>query len=96
MTSTGDVTTLSADGNSPFRTFKGPVRLSLTGDFGTGTAKLQANDPGGNVVDIAGGSFTAATDTLYDFPEGAKTELRVNLASSSAPDLLVWLQGTKV
>ena len=92
MASTGYEETLSADGQTVAQQIGGPVRLSLTGDFGTGTAKLQAMTPTGNWVDVANGSFTAATDTLFDFPQQANNNLRVDLASSSSPTLVVWLQ----
>ena len=89
----GDRQTLTANGTTTFRRFIGPVRLSLTNDFGTGTAKLQCKDPSDATVDVANGSFTATTDTIFDFPVGAINELAVNLASSSGPDLDIWIQG---
>ena len=94
MAVTGVRTALSADGNTGEYTAYGAVRLSLTGGFGSGTAKLQAKDPGDNWVDVANGSFTAVTDTIFDFPDFSKNVLRVNLASSTSPTLVVWLQGT--
>ena len=93
MAVTGTFDTLTADGNSSPHRVIGPVRLSLTNDFGTGTAKLQAQAPDGSWVDVANGSFTAATDTLFDFPEFSQNNVRVNLASSSSPDLDIWIQG---
>jgi len=92
MSTTGYEETLSADGQTTAQNIGGPVRLSLTGDFGTGTAKLQAQTPTGNWVDVANGSFTAATDKLFDFPVQANNKLRVDISSSSSPALVVWLQ----
>ena len=92
MASTGYIETLSADGNTTAQKVGGPVRLSLTGTFGGGTAKLQSITPAGNWVDVANGSFTAVTDTLFDFPVQANNELRVNIASSTSPALVVWIQ----
>ena len=78
---------LSADGSTSPVTFIGKVWLSLSGNFGGGTAKLQTRDPSSATVAVANGAFTAATDTLYDFP-GAPTILNVALTSSSAPALV--------
>ena len=93
MAGSGDRQTLIADGTTTFRRFIGPVRLSLTNDFGTGTAKLQNKDPSDATVDVANGSFTAVTDTIFDFPVDEINEIAVNLAGSTAPDLDIWLQG---
>lgn len=95
MAVTGYRESMSADGQSGEVQVGGPVRLSLTGDFGSGTAKLQSKDPSGAWVDVANGSFTAATDTLFDFPIEANNELRVDLASSSGAALIVWLQANR-
>lgn len=94
MAGKGDRQTLVADGNTVDTGTVGPVRLSLTGGFGGGTAKLQALDPSGAYVDVAGGSFTAATDTLFDFPEYAQNQLRVNINGSTTPTLVIWIQST--
>ncbi len=87
---------LTADGDTDTKQFVGPVRLSLTGTFGGGTAKLQAKDLSAAFIDIANGSFTAATDTIFDFPEGSRNFLKVNIAGSTTPALVVWLQGNQV
>ena len=93
MASSGDRQTLSADGTTLVRTFWGPVSLSLTGTFGGGTAKLQLIDPSGAAIDIAGGSFTAITDTYFDFPPNTKHDLQVNIASSTSPALVIYISG---
>ena len=95
MAGSGTRAALAADGNTAAITVSGPVRLSLTGAFGSGTAKLQATDPGGNWVDVDGGSFTDVTDTVFDFPAFAFNNLRVNLASATDPALVVWIQSSK-
>ena len=92
MASSGERQTLVADGNTEDVGTVGAVRLSLTGGFGGGTAKLQAQDPSGAYVDVDGGSFTAAGDTLFDFPANVQNQLRVNIASSTTPTLVVWIQ----
>ena len=84
--------TLTADGETTAQTCVGPVRLSLTGDFGSGTAVLQGRIPNGDYVAITGGSFTAATDTIFSFTAESKNDLRVSLSGATAPDLVVWLQ----
>ena len=96
MAGTGNKQTLAADGQTDVKIFVGPVRLSLTGDFGTGTAKLQSKDPSGAFVDIANGLFNAVTDTVFDFPIGASNELRVDLAGATAPALVVWIPGQQL
>lgn len=94
MTSSGNIETLTADGKTKVVTVLGPVRVSLTGDFGSGTAQVQVLLPDdGNEVNVALGSFTAVTDTIFDFPERSETDIRVDLSGSTAPALLVWIQG---
>jgi hypothetical protein len=84
---------MSASGSTTPVVFIGPVRMSLSGDFGGGTAQLRNND-GTNNVDVANGAFTAVTDTLFDFPAVPNT-LNVALTGSSAPALVVRLQSTQ-
>ena len=92
MASTGDVFTLTADGQTPTFRATGTVHISLTGSFGGGTAKLQARTPRGSWVDIAEASFTYAVNKLCDFPGGAETDIRIDLSSATAPSLVVWFQ----
>jgi hypothetical protein len=89
----GTFITLGADGNTKGVEVYGRCHLSLTNDFGSGTAKLQAQAPDGSWVDVANGAFTAATDTVFDFPRYGINTVRVNLASSTSPDLDIWIQG---
>ena len=96
MAGTGNRQTLAADGQTDPKIFIGPIKLSLTGSFGTGTAKLQAKDPSGAFVDIATGSFAAATDTIFDFPVSDSNELKVDLAGATAPALVIWIQGKQL
>jgi len=96
MAGTGNRQTLTADGQTDPKIFVGPIRLSLTGSFGTGTAKLQAKDPSGAFVDIANGLFTTATDTIFDFPVSDSNELQIDLAGATAPALVVWIQGKQL
>ena len=89
----GERLTLSADGNSTERGTVGPVRLHLSGDFGSGgTAVLQAEDPSGAWVAVEGGSFTTLTDTMFAFPIGVQNNLRINLSGSTTPALVIWIQ----
>ncbi len=90
----GTTVTLAADGATIGVQVVGPVHLSLTNDFGTGTATFQARDPGGVFVAVANGAFTAATDTLFDYPPGVLNTVRINLTGSSSPDLDIWIQGS--
>ena len=96
MAGTGNKQTLAADGQTDVKIFVGPVWLSLTGTFGGGTAKLQARDPSGAFVDINNGSFTAVTDTRFDFPDGASNQLQIDLAGSTTPALVIWIQGQQL
>lgn len=91
--SSGNRQTLTADGNTAARVYVGPVKLSITGSFGGGTAKLQVRDPSGALVDIANGGFTSATDTIFDFPDNSSNVLSVNVAGSTTPALAIWIQG---
>ena len=93
MATSGEQQTLNADGPSVTVATLGPLHLSLTGDFGSGTAKLQSKGPNGSWIDVANGSFTAVTDTIFDFPARSETDVRVDLSGATAPALVVWLQG---
>ena len=84
--------TLTGDGQSTVLVINGPVRLSLSGNFGAGTAKFQTKDPEGVWIDVSTG-LTAAVDTNFDFPKNAQNECRVDLSGSTSPSLAVWLQG---
>ena len=94
MANSGNRQTLAADGQTNYVRVVGPIRVSITGGFGSGTAKLQAKDPGDNAVDVAGASYTAVADALLEFPPHAVNQIRVDLASSSGPALVVWIQDT--
>ena len=97
MGSDGYTETLSADGQTAWQTFIGPIVLKLTGaSFGGGTAKLQERNTEGDPVDVALGSFVAATHKVFDYPEGSVNELRVDLAGSAAPDLPITIQGRQL
>ena len=92
MASSGDRQTLAANGQTTDVGTVGAVRLSLTGSFGGGTAQLQAKDPSGSFVNVAGGSFTAVTDFVFEFPANVQNQLRVDLSGATAPSLVVWIQ----
>ena len=83
--------TLSADGNTSWVKVRGPVWVSIghTGgtNFGGGTAKIQRKNSAGGAVDIAGEAHTVAADRVIGFTPGSVNEVRVNLASSTTPDL---------
>jgi len=96
MAGTGNRQVLTTNTQTNPKIFIGPVRLSLTGSFGTGIGKLQAKDPSGVFVDVANGSFTAASDTIFDFPVSDSNELQVDLAGATAPTLAVWIQGKQL
>lgn len=82
--------TLTADGNTAWVDVDGPTWVSIgtgpSNSFGGGTAKIQRQE-GSETWDIAGTSKTAAADIYLDFPEGVYATIRVNLASSTSPDL---------
>ncbi len=90
----GKSQTLAADGNTDWVEIVGPAWVSISNNFGTGTAKIQFKDTGGTAVDVTDGSFTTVADKVVDFPAFATNQLRVNLASSSSPDLDIVIQGT--
>ena len=85
---------MSADGQTPPRKFVGPVRVSYTGTFGGGTAKVQARDPSGAFVDVEGTSKVAVGDFHINFPPNSVNELQTDLSSSTTPSFVVWMQGT--
>lgn len=92
----GNRQTLSANGDTDARTYIGPVRVVFSGTFGGGTAKVQARDPSGAVVDVVNGSFSAVADKIFDFPAGESNVLSVNLAGSTSPAFVAWLQGKSI
>lgn len=93
MSAVSDFQTLSADGNTTWVEVVGPCRISISNDFGSGTATIQARTPENAALAVAEGTATAAVDKVVDFPAGSRNAVRVNLASSSSPDLDVWVQG---
>lgn len=95
-TGQGNKQTLSEDGDTDETQFIGSVRVVLSGTFGGGTAVLRAKDPLGVVTDVVNGSFTAVTDTIFDFPAGSVNVLTVNLSGATTPTLGVWLQGKEL
>ena len=92
----GNRQTLTADGQNVAKIFAGPVRLVLSGGFGGGTAVLRSLDPSGVAINVVNGSFTAVTDTLFDFPENSLNVLDVDISGSTTPTLAVWIQGRRV
>ena len=96
MTTSGDRQVLSADGQTVARKFVGPVRVSYSGTFGGGTAKIQAEDPSGVFIDVDGTSKTAVADFVIDFPPRAVNLLQTDLSGAITPSLKSWIQGTDV
>lgn len=82
--------TLTADGSTAWHEVNGPCWVSVgngpSNSFGGGTAKIQ-QQVDGETFEVAGTSKTAAADIYLDIPKGAYAKLRVNLASSTSPDL---------
>lgn len=72
----------------------GKARVSMSGSFGGGSAQLQAKDPSGAFVDVAGAAFTAAVDQTFDFPDFCQNILQVDLSGSSGASLVVTIQST--
>ncbi len=95
MATSGNRQTLTADGQTTYVKVVGPVRISITGDFGTGTAKVQVKDPSDAAVDVANASYTAAADLYLEFPPKAINEIRVDLSGSVNPALVVWVQSSE-
>ena len=94
--STGNRQVLSADGNTTSVKYVGPIRVSIKGDFGSGTATVQDKDPV-NVFDgVTNGVFTAEADKIFNYPVAEINEVRINLASSTSPTLVVWIQGKEL
>lgn len=94
--STGDRQVLSANGNTDPIKYVGPIRVSLKGDFGSGTATLQDKGPD-NVFDgVTNGVFTAEADKLIDYPIAEVNEVQVDLTGSTSPALVVWIQGKRL
>jgi hypothetical protein len=87
-------TTLSGNGQAtPTVKWCGPVTLSLSGTFGSGTATMQRRNNSGTWVALSNGAFTTATEFVFDFPAAAINEFRVDLTGSTTPTLLVSVWG---
>jgi len=93
MATSGDRQVLTTNTQTTPRNYVGLVRVSLTGTFGGGTFKMQAEDPSGAFVDVAGTSRTAVDDFLIDFPPGAQNKIRGDLSGATTPALVIWNQG---
>lgn len=92
MATAGDRQTLAANGQTEYVKTVGPVRVSITGDFGSGTAKVQMKDPSDAAVDVANASYSAAADAYLEIPLNAINEVRISLSGSANPALVVWIQ----
>ena len=84
--------TLAVDGNSNSISTADKVHCHVSGTFGGGTAKVQFKDEGGTWRDIAGAAYTSAADELIELGS-SQYDLRVNLAGSTSPALVVILRG---
>lgn len=93
MATSGDRQNLNADGQTTARNYVGPIHVSLTGNFGGGTLKIQAEDPSGAFVDVEGSARTTADDFIIDFPPGAQNRIRSDLSGATTPALVIWNQG---
>lgn len=62
--------------------------VHLSGTFGGGTIKFQFEDDNGTWRDIAGASYTSATDIILDFRRAVT--IRGSLSGATAPSL-VWV-----
>lgn len=83
---------LAADGLAGPYVSDGALHVKLKGDFGGGTAQLQALDPDETTwSDVIGGSFTAETDTVFDYPE--QGQYQIDLSGATLPDLDVIFTG---
>lgn len=94
--STGDRQYLTADDTTNPTKWVGPIRISLRGGFGGGTATIQDKSPA-NVFDgFADSAFTAETDKIIDYPVAEINEVQVDLTGSTTPTLEVWIQGKRL
>jgi hypothetical protein len=86
--------TISEDGTVTV-TGRGPCYIKLNGDFGSGTVTI--NDAAANNAlspvtdDTTDLTFTADGSTVLDYPDGMPMRVQVSLASSTDPDLDVYI-----
>ena len=73
--------------------FVGPVAVRIFGDFGGGTAVVQALTSGSVYNDVADTTATAAIGKLIDFPAGSRNTLQVVLTGGAAASCDIILQG---
>lgn len=79
--------------SSSWYKFIGPVNCVLSGTFDTSTTKVQRKNAKGNAVDVTNASFTAATDTLLDYPADTITELRWTMSGAGTEAVEAEFQG---
>lgn len=84
--------TLAADGSTTWAKVKGTCWVSLSSDFGSGTATIERKNAAGAAVAIAAEAHTTAVDRIIDFPDQSTNEVRVTLASSTSPSLVCSIQ----
>ena len=94
--STGDRQVLSSNTNTNGVKYVGRIRVSLKGNFGGGTATIEDKGPDNLFDGVTNGVFTAEADKLIDYPIAEINEVRVDLAGSSGPSLVVWIQGKRL
>ena len=94
MAGSGNKQTLTADGQITAVRVVGPTRVSLSGTFGGGTAKIRAKDPDGSFIDLVGMSYVGAADETINFPPNAVNDVDVDISGSTTPVLVVWIQDT--
>tara|TARA_B100000902_G_scaffold397076_1_gene459777 strand:- start:755 stop:1036 length:282 start_codon:yes stop_codon:yes gene_type:complete len=90
------VGSITANGTTDFQTVvHGPIHVSLTGTFGSGSVALEQRDAKGNAVAIySGGSAITATannDLYLSLYQG--DTVRLNLTGASSPDIQYKITG---
>ena len=90
---TGTQETLEANGQTSGIIVVGPVRISMIGNDGGGTSKIQFKDRNGDWKDVPGiTTITVPTEVILGWPTGVRNEVRVDLAGSTNPDWDVLIQ----
>tara|TARA_R110000782_G_scaffold44489_2_gene99528 strand:- start:174 stop:449 length:276 start_codon:yes stop_codon:yes gene_type:complete len=82
--------TLTANGNAVTKKIRNTAAVTISGTYGGGTAKIQVcNTESGTYIDVDNGDFTSGSNAKIVNWAGF---VRVNLAGSTTPSLLVTLE----
>jgi hypothetical protein len=83
----------TSDESNDFKSFKqpgrGPIRITISGNFGGGTLSIAGSVDGTTYATFPDGAYTSATSLNIEW----QGDIRFTLAGSTSPDLKVSIDG---